>query len=168
MIFVVAARQVRAGKVSHSKPEIHRCQEPLRAAYSDTQMRRTRSVLRYLFAVLTVAAALGVRMLLRPWTGVGAPFVFFFSTVLVSSVFWGAGPGLLAGFIAASISAFLFVSQAGYTTTQAISQTVLFLLETSIVCILADRFANAKRRSELYERAARQAARTRSWSGQPR
>jgi PAS domain S-box-containing protein len=133
-------------------------------------MRRTRSVLRYLFAVLTVAAALGVRMLLRPWTGVGAPFVFFFSTVLVSSVFWGAGPGLLAGFIAASISAFLFVSQAGYTTTQAISQTVLFLLETSIVCILADRFANAKRRSELYERAARQAqhlANLGSWTWDP-
>ena len=110
-----------------------------------------------MFAVLTVAAALGVRMLLRPWTGVGAPFVFFFSTVLISSFFWGPGPGLLAGFIGASLSAFLFVYQAGYTTGQAVSQTILFLLETSIVCILADRFAKAKRQSEMYERSARQA-----------
>ena len=97
-------------------------------------MRRTPSVLRYVFAVLTVAAALGLRMLLRSWTGVGAPFVFFFSTVLVSSFCWGAGPGLFVGFIAACVSAFLFVYQAGYTTAQAISQTILFLLETSIVC----------------------------------
>jgi PAS domain S-box-containing protein len=126
--------------------------------------------LRYVFAVLTVAAALGVRMLLRPWTGVGAPFVFFFSTVLISSFFWGSGPGLLVGFIAACVSAFLFVYQAGYTTTQAISQTILFLLETSIVCILADRFGKAKRHSEMYERAARQAqhlANLGSWTWDP-
>src|SRR5262249_29429138 len=93
-------------------------------------MRRTSPVLRYVFAVLTVAAALGVRMLLRPYTGVGAPFVFFFSTVLVSSFLWGFGPGLLAGFISACVSAVLFVYQAGYTTAQAITQTILFLLET--------------------------------------
>lgn len=134
-------------------------------------MRRTPSVLRYVFAVLTVAAALGVRMLLRPWTGVGAPFVFFFSTVLVSSFFWGAGPGLLAGFIAACVSAFLFVYQAGYTTAQAVCQSILFLLEASIVCILADRFANTKRQSEIYERAARQAqhlANLGSWTWDPK
>src|SRR5215475_15872114 len=89
-------------------------------------MRRTPSVLRYVFAVLTVAAALCVRMLLTPWTGVGAPFVFFFSTVLVSSFFWGAGPGLLVGLIAASVSAFLFVYQAGYTTVQAVVRASFF------------------------------------------
>ncbi len=91
------------------------------------------------------------------WTGPGAPFVFFFITVLISSFFWGAGPGFLAGFMSAPLSAFLFVYQAGYTLSQALAQSILFLTETSFVVVFADRFAKAKRRSELNERAASEA-----------
>jgi PAS domain S-box-containing protein len=110
-----------------------------------------------MLAVLTVAAALGVRMLLLPWTGTGAPFVFFFGTVLISAFFWGTGPGLLAGLVATPLSAFLFVYQAGYTGPQAIAQSSLFIIETTIVAVLTDRFARAKRYAELNERAAKEA-----------
>jgi PAS domain S-box-containing protein len=114
-------------------------------------------VVRCIFAALTVAAALAARMFLVRWTGTGAPFVLFFLTVLVSAFFWGAVPGLLAGLTATILSAVLFVYQAGYTASQAVAQSALFIIETSIVAVLADRFARAKRRAELNERAARQA-----------
>jgi signal transduction histidine kinase len=120
-------------------------------------MTQLPSFVRYLLAVLTVGAALGVRFLLMPWTGVGAPFVFFFGTVLISSFFWGEGPGLLAGMLSVPLAGFFFVYQAGYTTSQALAQSILFLIETTIVAILTARFAKAKRRAELNERAARQA-----------
>src|SRR5262249_43544022 len=115
------------------------------------------ALVRYLFAALTVAAALGVRMLLVPWTGVGAPFVFFFATVLVSSFLWGSGPGLLAGIMSVSLAGFLFVYQAGYTVSQAVAQSILFLCETTIVSILANRFGQAKRRAERNALTARRA-----------
>lgn len=120
-------------------------------------MARLSSFERYVLAILTLATAFGVRILLMPWTGAGAPFVFFIGTVLVCSFFWGPGPALLAGFLSAPIAAFVFVYQAGYTVSQALAQTVLFISETTIVALLTDRFAKAKRRAELNERAARQA-----------
>jgi PAS domain S-box-containing protein len=91
------------------------------------------------------------------WTGQGAPFVLFFGAVVLSSFLWGVGPGLLSGIVAAPVAAYLFVYAAGYTVDQAVAQTLVFLVEVSIICVLAARFAQAKRRSELNEQAAREA-----------
>jgi PAS domain S-box-containing protein len=136
---------------------------PVAIVYVKTRTQ-THSFLRYLYATLAVAAALGVRVLLLPWTGYGAPFVLFFGAVVVSGFLWGVGPGILSGLVAGPIAAYLFVYQAGYTVSQAIAQSMVFLVEVTIVCVLADRFARAKRRSELNERAARHAeAQLKKW-----
>jgi PAS domain S-box-containing protein len=125
---------------------------------------RLRSSLCYLYAFLTVAAALGIRILLVPWTGQGAPFVLFFGAVVISGFLWGAGPSIMSGVIAAPIAAYLFVYRAGYTVSQTAVQTVVFLVEVLVVGLLANRFAKAKRLAELNEGAARHAeAQVKKW-----
>ncbi|MGZ3319183.1 MAG: hypothetical protein ACXU95_18070, partial [Isosphaeraceae bacterium] len=52
------------------------------------------TIVRYLFALATVAVALVIRILIVPLTGKGAPFVLFFAATLVTSLFAGVGPGL--------------------------------------------------------------------------
>ena len=49
-------------------------------------------VVRYAFAFVMVAAALGLRKLLEPVTGTGAPFVLFFAAVTVTAIFAGRRP----------------------------------------------------------------------------
>lgn len=98
-----------------------------------------------------------IRLLLLPLTGVGAPFVLFFAAVLVSSFLWGAGPGIVASFLSAPISAYLFVIQAHYSRSQALAQGIVFLLEILTVCFLADRFSKAKKCVESNERALKNA-----------
>ena len=44
---------------------------------------------RYLLAVLAVVLALGLRILLEPWTGGGAPYALTFAAVLAVSLFVG-------------------------------------------------------------------------------
>ena len=53
------------------------------------------ALVRYAFAVVTVAAAFGLRKLLEPVTGTGAPFVLFFAAVAVTSPLGRARAGYL-------------------------------------------------------------------------
>jgi K+-sensing histidine kinase KdpD len=54
------------------------------------------TIVRYLFAIATVACTFAFRIWLTPFTGTGAPFVLFFATVLVTSMVGGVGPGICA------------------------------------------------------------------------
>ena len=47
------------------------------------------TIVRYLFAVVTVASTLALRIGLTPLTGTGAPFLLFFAAVLVTSMVAG-------------------------------------------------------------------------------
>jgi two-component system sensor kinase FixL len=80
----------------------------------------------YLAAALLVAAAFGVRLLLVPITGTGAPYVVFFAAVLLASLYGGLGPGLLATALAAPLAAYVFVGRAGYSAAEAAAQALLF------------------------------------------
>lgn len=63
------------------------------------QTLRTRlrhPVVRYAFGVATVVMAFALQRLLEPITGTGAPFVVFFGSVLLTSLYAGIGPGLTA------------------------------------------------------------------------
>jgi PAS domain S-box-containing protein len=113
--------------------------------------------MRYVFALLANAAVLAVWMLFLRWTGNGAPFLLFFGAVLVSTVLWGRGPGVLCSIVAAPIAAYVGVYQAGYTLAQALAQSLVFVALCSIVCVWADPFTRLTRRSEHYEHAARRA-----------
>src|SRR5687768_3362792 len=95
--------------------------------------RLARAVLRYGFAVACVVVAVVARIVLLPVTGVGAPYVLFFSAVLAASYFAGRGPGLVASVLAASFAGRFLAYDAGYPLREAAAQGVLFVLETSFV-----------------------------------
>jgi signal transduction histidine kinase/ActR/RegA family two-component response regulator len=113
---------------------------------------------RYLVALIAVAAAFGLRILLVPYTGTGAPYVVFFAAVLLTSLYAGAGPGLLAAVVAAPLGAYVFVLPAGYTAWDATGQAALFMVDSALVAYLShlitrsriaeDRAAHALRRSQ--------------------
>ena len=88
---------------------------------------------RYAVALATVVAALALRVLLTPLTGAGAPFVLFFAAVLVTSLYAGAGPGLVALVISVPIAAYMFVVRAGYPVHQAVFQALLYAIDGLIV-----------------------------------
>ncbi len=72
------------------------------------------AVARYLVALGAVVTAFALRVLLTPLTGTGAPFVLFFAAVLVTSLYVGTGPGLVALVTSLPIAAYMFVVRAGY------------------------------------------------------
>ena len=53
-------------------------------------------LLRYGVAVLSVLAALGLKLLIDPLIVQRIPFMFVFAAVIVSAWYGGFGPGLLA------------------------------------------------------------------------
>ena len=90
------------------------------------------AVARYLVALGAVVAALALRLLLTPLTGRGAPFVLFFAAVLVTSLYVGAGPGLVA----------LVASYLGFTTrrgTEGVGDaSTRAVVMASVLIILSD------------------------------
>ncbi len=100
--------------------------------------------LQCLIAILATIATTGLRLLLIPWTGTGAPFIFFFTTVLILAFTLGPVPALLAGVLVAPIAGYLFIFHAHYSLQQAVSQSILFLIETAIVCGLSVRLYRAR------------------------
>ena len=54
------------------------------------------AVVRYLVALGAIVTAFALRILLAPLTGSGAPFVLFFAAVLITTLYVGTGPGLVA------------------------------------------------------------------------
>ena len=91
------------------------------------------AIVRYLLALAAVAIAFWLRILLTPLTGTGAPFVLFFAAVLVTTLFVGAGPGLVALVTSMPLAAYMFVVRAGYPVEQAAFQALLYALDGLIV-----------------------------------
>ena len=94
------------------------------------------TIVRYLFAIATVASTFALRIWLIPFTGTGAPFVLFFAAVLVTSLFAGVGPGICALLISLPLAAYTFVTRAGYPLFQAAFQTLLFAIDGIVVIYL--------------------------------
>jgi PAS domain S-box-containing protein len=92
---------------------------------------------RYAFAVAMVAAAFGLKKLLEPVTGTGAPFVLFFGAVLVSSLTCGRGPGIVATLLSVPLGAYEFVVRAGYPPSQAAYQALLFAVDCVVVVYMS-------------------------------
>jgi PAS domain S-box-containing protein len=93
--------------------------------------------MRYAFAVAMVIGAFGLRKLLEPVTGTGAPFVLFFGAVLVASLVGGRGPGILATLLSVPLGAYEFVVRAGYPLSEAIPQAGLFAIDCLVVIYMS-------------------------------
>ena len=90
-------------------------------------------VTRYVAAIGAVATALTLRVLFMPLTGAGAPFVLFFAAVLITSLYAGTGPGLLALVTSLPVASYLFVVRAGYPLDEAAFQALLYGIDGSII-----------------------------------
>jgi len=114
-----------------------------------------RAVLRYLLGVAAVAMAFGLRTLLEPVTGTGAPFVLFFGAVVMTSVWAGSGPGIFATLLSLPLGAYVFIVRAGYTAPQAIVQSSLFAVDGLVIVYLSSLMARARRAAEASEKGQR-------------
>ncbi|HJZ80688.1 MAG TPA: DUF4118 domain-containing protein, partial [Pyrinomonadaceae bacterium] len=77
------------------------------------------SLFRYGVAVLTVALALLLTLLVRPWLE-QSDFLFFFPALMLSAWYGGIGPGLLATFLSVlAIDFFLLPPVYGLTLSWA-------------------------------------------------
>jgi PAS domain S-box-containing protein len=91
---------------------------------------------RYVFAIALVASTFALRLWLIPLTGTGAPFVLFFTAVLVISLAAGIGPGICAIVLSAPLEAYTFATRAGYPPFQAAGQGLLFAVDGLIAVYL--------------------------------
>ena len=121
---------------------------------------------RYAFAAAVVAAAFGLRKLLEPVTGTGAPFVLFFGAVAMTSLLAGPGPGICSTLLSAPLGAYAFIVRAGYSPSEAAFQATLFAVDGSIVVYLSFLMTRARRTAESTGerlRLANEAAAIVSW-----
>jgi hypothetical protein len=103
---------------------------------------------RYAVGVVLVIAAFGLRKVLQPVTGTGAPFVLFFGAVAVTSLWAGPGPGVCATLLSIPLGAYSFVVRAGYPPSQAALQAALFSFDGLIVAYLSFLMIRARRAAE--------------------
>lgn len=101
-------------------------------------------IVRYLFAIATVASTFALRIWLVDLIGTDAPFVLFFAAVLVSSLFGGVGPGICAMLISLPLATYTFMTRGGYPPFQAAPQDLLFTTGGIVVIYLT--FIARKRR----------------------
>ena len=104
---------------------------------------------RYAFAVCAVGVALGLRILLLPLTGKGAPFVLFFGATLVTSLVAGVRPALLSLALSLPVAGYEFVVRAGYPLPQAVAQGCLYAIDGLIIVYLT--LLGTRRRQKLEE-----------------
>jgi PAS domain S-box-containing protein len=110
-----------------------------------------RLIVRYGFAAATVALAFGIRKVLEPVTGTGAPFVLFFAALLATSLWAGAGPGLFATVLSLVLGAYVFVLRAGFSWSQTVAQAALFAVDGVVVVYLSFVVTRARRAAEISE-----------------
>ncbi|MBG1267059.1 PAS domain S-box protein [Nostoc sp. WHI] len=108
--------------------------------------------LRYGFAVLIVALALGLMLAIDPWLGMSkTPFLLFFSAVMVSAWYGGFKSGLLATFLSAVLSDYFFLLPT-YDLSFDFSNVVqigLFGLQGLLFSILCEALKTAKTRVDV-------------------
>ena len=94
-------------------------------------------IARYVLAMAMVAGAFAARLCLVPLTGTDTPFVFFLAAIMVTSLLAGVGPGIFALLLSLPLGAHWFVNRAGYPVSQAVFQSLLFVVEGLVVVYVA-------------------------------
>jgi len=106
------------------------------------------TLIKYLFAIVTVAITFAVRVWLIPFTGTDAPFVLFFAAVLLTSLAAGSGAGICAIVLSAPLAAYTFVTRAGDPPFQAAVLGLLFAVDGIVVIYLASLMKKGRQAAE--------------------
>src|SRR5215203_53378 len=113
-------------------------------------IRHTSPLLRYGVAVLAVGVAFGLKLLLDPLIVQDVPFLLVFGAIMVSAWFAGLGPGLLATVAAGLTTDYFFLDPRGTVSGFSLENVPLlvFFLEGTLVCLLAEALRAARSRAE--------------------
>jgi signal transduction histidine kinase len=109
--------------------------------------------------VLTTLAALGIKFLLIPLVTQDAPFQLFSLAVMVTSLFAGLGPGLLATALATLFNFYFFMQPFNafrFGSPDQPPRLVLFIIESVCISVICDRLRVAQRRVEQRGREAQE------------
>lgn len=110
-----------------------------------------RIVLRYTLAVVCVVVALVIKLMLSPLVLIESPYLVFFAAVMISAWYGGLGPGILATFLAAVLSAIFFIApQLSLEVAGEVSQVELaiFVLEGLVISGFSGALRSARRQAE--------------------
>jgi len=115
-------------------------------------------ILCYGVAVSSVAAALGLKLLVDLLILQDTPSLFVFAAVMVSAWYGGLGPGLLATVLATLATDYFFLYPIGSFSGLSLESTplVVFFLEGTLVSLLAAGLRSARQRAEQSTRRARE------------
>lgn len=120
---------------------------PTAAPRHAASRRPGRLVLRYGFAVVTVAAAAAVRWGFGKAFGPLPPFVTFFPAVVVVAGVAGAGPGVVSIALSCLTAAYMFLAPLESFAVSSIGDllaTAIFACTTFFICLLAGRLQDAR------------------------
>jgi PAS domain S-box-containing protein len=109
------------------------------------------SLARYVFVVAAVAVATLLRSALTPAIGHGVPFILLFPTVVLCGWFGGLWPGLLATALGGLVAWYVLMPpyySFAVTDPTAPGQTILFLLASTLISLLAESLHRARRTAE--------------------
>jgi len=108
------------------------------------------ALLRYGVAVLVVGVAFAIKLLLDPLIAQDVPFLLVFGAIMVSAWYGGLGPGLLATAAAGLASDYFFLDPKGSFSGFSVETVplLLFFLEGTLVCLLAEALRTARTRAE--------------------
>ena len=114
-------------------------------------------ILRYSVAVLSVVAALGLKLLIDPLIMQETPFLFVFAAVIISAWYGGLGPGLLATVLATLTTDYFFLYPIGSFSGLSLESAplVAFFLEGTLASLLAAALRSSRQRAEQSARRAR-------------
>jgi signal transduction histidine kinase len=115
--------------------------------------------LRYGAAVLVTGAALALKLLLTPIVSRDEPALLFFAAVIVSAVFGGLGPGLLATLISAACDGYFFMQPFGRWALATVAEQWrlgVFIAEGVFISLICARMQSARQSAEASAAEARE------------
>src|SRR5215212_11748149 len=107
-------------------------------------------LLRYGVAALAVGVAFAIKLILDPLIVQDVPFLLVFGAIMVSAWYGGFGPGLLATVAAGLATDYFFLPPKGSFSGFGLETVplLLFFLEGTLVCLLAEALRTARTRAE--------------------
>jgi len=106
----------------------------------------------YAIAILAVAIATIIKLLLNPIFGLTSPFLLYFATVIVSSLYGGWRAGVLATILSALVSDYLFLSPVYVLSVRNFGQILrlaIFISEGLLIAGIISALQSATQRLRL-------------------
>jgi len=112
----------------------------------------------YSVAILSVGAALLLKLFFAFLIGIRTPFLLFFGATMISALYGGMRTGILATLLAAFVANFFFLEPTYALSLHAVDliQIVVFILEGILISSIVATMQRAKRRAETATRQMRE------------